>query len=127
MLGEHGRAIRSVLLALEGALILLGATLLAFTGEAMFPVDTVIGIDAAVAAMVLGAAFILAFRTPTRAWVNIAILYNGLTVLLQGWKYLTNYGVHLQLTQIVVPILFLIGFAVTYPREVEIRTPAATA
>jgi hypothetical protein len=125
MLGEHGRKIRSVLLALEGALILLGATLVAFTGEAMFPVDTVIGIDAGVAAMVLGAAFILAFRTPTRAWINLAILYNALTIVLQGWKYTTNYGVHLQLTQIVVPVLFLIGFAVFYPREVEIQTHVA--
>ncbi|HEV3231127.1 MAG TPA: hypothetical protein VG245_02605 [Candidatus Dormibacteraeota bacterium] len=105
-----------MLLALQGALILAGAVVLGFSASAIFPLDQVFGTDASVAAIVLGAALIMAFRAPTRSWVNLALLYEGLTIISGVWKYASNYGTHLNVTTMVISALFLIAFGVLYPR-----------
>jgi len=104
-----------VLLALQGALILVGAVLLGFTGSIIAPLDNVLGSDASIAAIVLGAAFILAYRVPTRAWVNLAILYNALAIVAQFWKG-GSFGVHSTASTTVVAVIFLVAFGLLYPR-----------
>lgn len=113
---EHRKAILGVLLALQGALIIAGALIVAFSVSALYPLDQLFGADASIAAVVLGAALIMGFRTPTRAWVNLALLYEGLTIAVQLYKYFTNYGTRLSLTTVVISVIFLVAFGVFYPR-----------
>jgi hypothetical protein len=130
MFNEHRHAVLSVLLALQGALILAGAVVLGLSASAIIPLDQIIGVDASIAGLVFGAALIMAFRHPGRTWVNLAILYQGLTIISQLWKYLTNYGTHLSISTMVVSAIFLILFAIFYPRaevEVTATTRPATA
>ena len=112
---EHKRRALSVLLAVQGALILLGAVLLGLTGSLIAPLDNVVGSEASVAAIVLGAAFILAFRTPTRIWINLAIMYNALAIFAQLWKN-NNLSLHPTWATTVIAAIFLVAFAVLYPR-----------
>src|ERR1700737_5149765 len=65
---EHRRAILSGLLGVQGVLILMGAVLLGFTSPLSAQLDNVVGAEASVAAIVLGAAFVMAFPPPTRRW-----------------------------------------------------------
>ena len=120
---EHRRAGISVLLAIQGALILMGAVLSGFTGSVFVPLDNIVGAEASVAAIVLGAAFILAFRTPNRTWVNLAIMYEALAIVAQLWK---NNGFTMRPTWATAAIsaIFLIGFLALYPRgeSAEMRT-----
>src|SRR5258708_11430987 len=67
----------SILLVLQGGLILVGAVLLGLTGSVFAPLDSVVGADASIAAVVLGPAFILAYRQPTKVCLHLAILYNA--------------------------------------------------
>ena len=112
---EHRRRAISVLLAVQGALILVGAVLLAFTGSAFAPLDNVVGSEASVAAIVLGAALILAFRAPARIWINLAIMYEALTIVAQLWKN-NSFSMHPTWGTTVVAAIFLVCFAVLYPR-----------
>jgi hypothetical protein len=112
---EHRRRALSVLLALQGALILVGAVLLGFTGSVFAPLDNVVGTEASVAAIVLGAAFILAFRAPARVWINLAMMYEALTILAQLWKN-NSFTMHPTWATTVVSAIFLVCFAVLYPR-----------
>src|SRR5258708_38562737 len=82
-----------ILLVVEGALILVGAVLLGLTGSIFSPLDSVVGAHASIAAIVLGAAFILAYRTPSKVWLNLAIMYNALAVVAQLWKGSGGWGV----------------------------------
>src|SRR5258708_27509758 len=84
----------SILLVVQGALILVGAVLLGLTGSIFSPLDSVVGADASIAAIVLGAAFILAYRTPSKVWLNLAIMYNALAVVAQLWKSSGGWGIH---------------------------------
>jgi len=118
-MAEHKQRIVSVLLGVEGGLILLGAVLVGLTGTAIFPFDSFVGTDASVAALVLGAAFVMAFRTPTRTWINLAILYNALTIVFGLVKWGTNFGIRLTLTSTIVSCIFLVCFVVLYPRSGE--------
>lgn len=111
---ETRRRALSILLALEGALILVGAVLLGFTGSVLSPLDTVIGADASVAAIVLGAGLILAYRHPHRMWVNLAIMYNALTIVAQFWK--GGSFAQQSMTATIVSVVFLVLFALLYPR-----------
>lgn len=112
---EHRRAALSVLLAVQGALILMGAVLIGITGTVLAPLDNVVGAEASVAAIVLGAAFILAFRTPTRVWVNLAIMYEALAIVAQLWKN-NSFSMRPTWATTVVSAIFLIGFLAFYPR-----------
>jgi hypothetical protein len=112
---EHRRAALAVLLAIQGALILMGAVLIGVTGTVLAPLDNVVGAEASVAAIVLGAAFILAFRTPTRAWVNLAIMYEALAIVAQLWKN-NSFSMRPTWATTAVSAIFLIGFLVFYPR-----------
>lgn len=112
---EHRTRALSVLLAVQGALILVGAVLLGFTGSLLAPLDNVVGSEASVAAIVLGAAFILAFRTPTRVWINLAIMYNALAIVAQLWKN-NNLSLHPTWATTVIAVIFLVAFVVLYPR-----------
>ena len=85
------------------------------TGTAWFPFDSLVGTDASVAALVMGAAFVLAIRTPTQTWINLAILYDVLTIVVQGVKYGTGYGVTQWVSAIAISAIFLILFLVAYP------------
>ena len=114
-MAQHRRALASVLLGLQGGLILLGAVLVGMTGTAWFPFDSLVGTDASVAALVMGAAFVLAIRTPTQTWINLAILYDVLTIVVQGVKYGTGYGVTQWVSAIAISAIFLILFLVAYP------------
>ena len=67
------------------------------------------------AAIVLGAAFILAFRTPNRNWVNLAIMYEALAIISQLWKN-NGFTMRPTWTTTVVSGIFLIAFAAFYPR-----------
>ncbi len=127
MFNEHRHAILSILLVVQGAFILVGAALVAFSSSALYPLDQLFGADASIAAIVLGAAFIMAFRTPSRQWVNLALLYEGLTIVVQLYKYFTNYGTRISITTTVISIIFLAAFAVTYPRTETDGTVATTA
>ncbi len=105
----------SALLVIQGAIILVGAVLLGLTGSVIAPFDNIVGADASIAAVVLGAAFIMAYRTPTRAWLNLAIMYNALALVAQLWKG-GNFGVHNSLATTVLAVIFLVGFLLLYPR-----------
>jgi hypothetical protein len=118
---KYQRPALGMLLAVQGAFIIAGALIVAFSVSPLFPLDQLIGADASIAAVVLGAAFIMSFRTPTRAWVNLAILYEGVTIVTQLYKYFTDYGTRLSVTTMVISGLFLIAFAVFYPRSGEVR------
>src|SRR5258708_19418638 len=101
----------SILLVLQGGLILVGAVLLGLTGSVFAPLDSVVGADASIAAIVLGAAFILAYRTPNKVWLNLAIMYNALAVVAQLWKGSGAWGIHSTtsppLLALTLPALFL--------------------
>ena len=116
MKSEHRRAVVSVLLALQGALILVGAILKSVGGAVFVPFDYFVGVDATIAGIVLGAAFVLAFRTPNRQWVNLAILYESLTILAGLFKFGTSTAVQLTPMAMIVSAVFLVGFLVCYPR-----------
>ena len=121
---EHRRAVVSVALALQGALILVGAVLVGFNGSVTAPLDNIVGAEASVAAIVLGAAFVLAFRTPTRAWVNLAIMYEALAIIAQLWKN-NGFTMRPTWTTTVVSGIFLICFIAFYPRADSMEmTPA---
>jgi Na+-transporting NADH:ubiquinone oxidoreductase subunit NqrB len=111
---EHRRAVVSVALALQGALILIGAVLVGFNGALSAPLDNIVGAEASVAAIVLGAAFILAFRTPNRTWVNLAIMYEALAIVAQLWKN-NGFTMRPTWTTTVVSGIFLIAFVAFYP------------
>lgn len=122
---DHRRAILAALLAVQGALILVGAVIVAFTGTTLFPFDALVGADASVAAIVLGAAFIMAFRMPTRTWVNLAILYEVLTIGMQFVKIGVSLTDGTGVTSIIISALFLVALLVCYPRsESVIVAPA---
>ncbi len=112
---EHRRRALSVLLVVQGALILMGAVLLGFTGSVILPLDSIVGAEASVAAVVLGAAFILAFRSPTRSWVNLAIMYNALAIVAQLWKN-NSFTMRPTWATTVVAAIFLMCFIALYPR-----------
>jgi hypothetical protein len=82
----------------------------------ILPLDNLVGADAGVAAVVLGAAFIFALRTPTRAWINLAIMYNALTLVFGLVRWAT-FGGQLTPTAMAVSILFLVAYLVCYPRS----------
>jgi hypothetical protein len=106
----------SVLLVLQGAVVLVGAVLLGLTGSIVAPLDSVVGADASIAAIVLGAAFIMAYKTPTRAWLNLAIMYNALAIVAQVWKFNGSFNIHSTWSTTIVCAIFLVGFLVLYPR-----------
>ena len=105
----------SVLLVVQGAIILVGAVLLGLTGSVIAPLDNIVGADASIAAIVLGAAFIMSYRAPTKVWLNLAIMYNALTIVAQLWKG-SNFSINTSLATTVVSALFLVAFVVLYPR-----------
>src|SRR5258708_7070934 len=100
----------SILLVVQGALILVGAVLLGLTGSIFSPLDSVVGADASIAAIVLGAAFILAYRTPSKVWLNLAIMYNALAVVAQLWKGSGGWGIHSTTSPTIPPRVFLVPF-----------------
>lgn len=112
---EHRRRALSILLALQGALILVGAVLLGFTGSVFAPLDNLVGTEASVAAIVLGAAFILAYRAPARVWINLAMMYEALAIVAQLWKN-NSFNMHPTWATTVVAAIFLVCFVVLYPR-----------
>jgi len=116
LFSEHRNQVLSVLLLVQGALILVGAVLLGFSGSVFAPLDNVVGTDASVAAVVLGAALVLAFRTPVKTWINLAIMYEVLTIVAQLWKVNGNFGTHLTWATTVVSAIFLAAFVLLYPR-----------
>lgn len=120
---EHRRAILSGLLGVQGVLILMGAVLLGFTSPLSAQLDNVVGAEASVAAIVLGAAFVMAFRTPTRTWVNLAIGYEALAIIAQLWKN-NSFTIRPTWATTVISAIFLIGFVALYPRDEspELRT-----
>jgi hypothetical protein len=116
LFSEHRNRVLSILLLVQGALILVGAVLLAFSGSVFAPLDNVVGTDASVAAVVLGAALVLAFRTPVKTWINLAIMYEVLTIVAQLWKVNGNFGTHLTWATTVVSAILLAAFVLLYPR-----------
>jgi hypothetical protein len=116
LFSEHRNRVLSILLLVQGALILVGAVLLSFSGSVFAPLDNVVGTDASVAAVVLGAALVLAFRTPVKTWINLAIMYEVLTIVAQLWKVNGNFGTHLTWATTVVSAIFLAAFVLLYPR-----------
>jgi|GEM_PF-4472503 hypothetical protein len=116
LFSEHRNRVLSILLLVQGALILVGAVLLGFSGSVFAPLDNVVGTDASVAAVVLGAALVLAFRTPVKTWINLAIMYEVLTIVAQLWKVNGNFGTHLTWATTVVSAIFLAAFVLLYPR-----------
>ena len=79
-------SVLSVLLAMQGALVLLGAILLGLTGSVIFPFDTLVGADASVAALVLGAGLVMTYRhrpVPGSTW-HRATIRRGRPVVTQG-------------------------------------------
>ena len=113
---ENRHRALQVLLVLQGALILVGAVFLGLTGSVLAPLDSVVGADASIAAIVLGAAFVLAYRTPTKAWLNLAIMYNVLAIVAQYWKGNSGWGIHSTTSTTVVSVIFLAAFLLLYPR-----------
>jgi hypothetical protein len=113
---EHRKAILGALLALQGGLIILGAVLVAMGATSIIPIDNIVGTDASVAAIVLGGAFILAFRTPSRAWINLAVMYNALVLLLGVFRFSQGFGVKLTPIAMLVSVIFLAGYLALYPR-----------
>jgi hypothetical protein len=120
----HKRAIRSVVLALQGGFILLGGALLFTLSPISVRLDGWFGSDGAVAAIVFGAILILAFRTPTRTWVNIAILYEALAILSWAYNYFSSLGTHLGIVVPVISAIFLILLGLTYPSASEVAAAA---
>lgn len=116
LFSEHRNRVLSILLLVQGALILVGAVLLGFSGSVFAPLDNVVGTDASVAAVVLGAALVLAFRTPVKTWINLAIMYEVLTIVAQLWKVNGNFGTHLTWATTVVSAILLAAFVLLYPR-----------
>jgi hypothetical protein len=114
---EHKKAILGVLMAIQGGLIIVGAVLVAVGATSILPLDVMVGTDASVAGVVLGAAFILNFRTPTRAWVNLAIMYNALTILFGVVWWSQGFGLRLSPVGLLLSALFLAGYLVCYPRS----------
>jgi hypothetical protein len=112
---EHRRRALGMLLAVQGALILVGAVLLGFTGSVFSPLDNIVGTEASVAAIVLGAAFILAYRAPARVWINLAMMYEALTIVAQLWKN-NSFTMHPTWATTVISAIFLVCFVVLYPR-----------
>ncbi|HXA43511.1 MAG TPA: hypothetical protein VNV65_11450 [Candidatus Solibacter sp.] len=90
--------------------------LLGLTGSVFAPLDSIVGADASIAAIVLGAAFILAYRTPNKTWLNLAIMYNALAVVAQLWKGSGGWGIHSTTSTTVVAVIFLVLFLALYPR-----------
>ncbi|HEY8740442.1 MAG TPA: hypothetical protein VIN56_07610 [Candidatus Dormibacteraeota bacterium] len=123
---QRMRAIRGVLLALQGGLIILGGAL-QFVASPLTPrLDQLSATDITMASIAFGAGMILAFRQPQRPWVNVAILYNALTLLAWAYNYFGNNGLHMTPVVAVVSLLFLIGLGVTYPRGID-RNPTEPA
>jgi hypothetical protein len=112
---ENRRRALGILLALQGALILVGAVLLGFTGRVFAPLDNLVGTEASVAAIVLGAALILAYRAPARIWINLAMMYEALVIVAQLWKS-NSFSTHPTWATTVVAAVFLVCFVVLYPR-----------
>ena len=121
---EYRTRALSILLVVQGALILVGAVLLGLTGSIFSPLDSVVGADASIAAIVLGAAFILAYRTPSKVWLNLAIMYNALAIVAQFWKGSGGWGIHSTASTAVVSAIFLVLFLVLYPRGESMETLA---
>ncbi len=116
MSADRTRSIRSMLLALQGGLIILGGALQFVTSPLTLRLDQFSATDITMASITLGAGMILAFRAPTRSWVNIAILYNVLAIIAWAYNYLGNNGNHLTPVVGVVSLIFLVGLGLTYPR-----------
>ena len=122
---DHRRSILSVLLAVQGGLIMLGAIMVGVGATSILPLDQMFGTDASVAAVVLGAALLLAFRTPNRMWTNLAIMYNALTLVVGLLRWSQNFGVRLTPMAMVVSVVFLVAFAVFYPRAETMEASTA--
>jgi hypothetical protein len=116
---QRMRAIRGVLLALQGALIILGGALQFVVSPLTLRLDQFSATDITMASIALGAGMVLAFRGAHRQWVNIAILYNALAILAWAYNYFGSNGNRLTPTVGVVSVLFLIGYGITYPRGVD--------
>jgi hypothetical protein len=127
MTAERMRSIRGVLLALQGGLIILGGALQFVTSPLNLRLDQFSATDITMASVALGAGMILAFRNPTRNWVNIAILYNVLAIIAWVWNYFGGNGSRLTPIVGVVSLLFLIGLGVTYPRGESANLSTASA
>jgi hypothetical protein len=125
---QRTRAIRGVLLALQGALIILGGALQFVVSPLTLRLDQFSATDITMASVALGAGMVLAFRGAHRPWVNIAILYNVLAIIAWAYNYFGSNGNRLTPTVGVVSVLFLIGYGITYPRGVDRNlTEPATA
>jgi len=60
--------------------------------------------------------------------IVIAILYNGLAIVAWAYNYFGSNGNRLTPVVGVVPLVFLIGYGITYPRGVDRNfTEPATA
>ena len=117
MTAERTRSVRSILLALQGGLIILGGALQFVTSPLTLRLDQFSATDITMASIALGAGMILAFRAPSRSWVNIALLYNLLAIIAWAWNYFGNNGNRLTPIVGVVSLIFLLGLGLTYPRN----------
>jgi hypothetical protein len=57
----------------------------------------------------------MAYRTPNKVWINLAVLYNALALVAQVWKG-GSFGVHSGQSTLVVSVVLLAAFALLYPR-----------
>ncbi|MFN2466428.1 MAG: hypothetical protein ABR598_09220 [Candidatus Dormibacteria bacterium] len=119
MTEQRMRAVRGVLLALQGVLIILGGALQFVASPLTLRLDQFSATDITMASIALGAGLVLAFRGPHRPWVNVAILYNVLAILAWAYNYFGSQGNRLTPTVGVVSLVFLIGYGITYPRGVD--------
>ncbi|MEA2681811.1 MAG: hypothetical protein QOK05_139 [Chloroflexota bacterium] len=113
------RAIRGILLAVQGALIILGGALQFVSSPLTLRLDQFSATDITMASIAFGAGMILAFRGAHRTWVNLAILYNALAIIAWAYNYFSNSGNRLTPTVGAVSLVFLIGLGLTYPRGAD--------
>jgi hypothetical protein len=92
-------------------------------GAVFVPFDYFVGVDATIAGVVLGAAFMLAFRTPTRQWINLAVLYEVLTIVAGVFKFGTSTAVQLTPMTMIISAVFLVAFLACYPWSSSAANP----
>jgi peptidoglycan/LPS O-acetylase OafA/YrhL len=111
----------TVVMVLMGVLMIAGSVLASF-GTTIFPFDTYVGTDAAVAGAVFGAGVVLAgFRPEAHtSWVRLAIAYCALDVVYEIVKWAYYGGGAFQVPAVLISIIFGALLIALYPRRGEL-------
>lgn len=111
----------TAVMVLMGVLTIAGSVLASF-GATIFPFDSYVGTDAAVAGTVFGAGIVLAGFRPSAhpSWVRLAIAYCALDIVYEIVKWAYYGGAAFQLPAFLISIIFGALLIALYPRRGEL-------